>query len=66
MLSRYSPAWLKKMDAFTNYIVNCDEIKTPIKVAILDDGFDMISNEYTEPGTIRDFASVCVAIMIIP
>ena len=41
------------MDAFTNYIINCpDEIKSPIKVAVLDDGFDMISNEYTEPGSI--------------
>jgi len=33
------------MDSFTNFIINCPrDIENPIKVAVLDDGYDMIEN----------------------
>ena len=34
------------MDSFTNFIINCPkDIAKPIKVAVLDDGYDMIEND---------------------
>jgi len=40
------------MDSFTNFIVNCPkDIEKPIKIAVLDDGYDMIENDSEDVGS---------------